>query len=375
MCYIVLYRDFHGGASLVAFSQSSGGKCEKTAGKPTVGCAFGGSCYNDGEVITLDRQTFGAYIAEQRKRQGLTQQQLAQRLYVTDKAVSKWERGLSYPDVTLLQPLAAALQLRVDSLLPCRTGEREELLEHNITPPAAETAVQSVLDISRDNDGCRKRRQRLWAAAAVCAALVGLLAVLQHNGALFISRRTVTPDGVTLSVYRDALIGGHFRVETDAPLAMADTPCAFCGRSEVREVTRLALDDRLTAPDALLWSEDGRFLLLSGRTGGTSAWLEVWAFPADGTDAGIIRSDAATDVLLQLSGHGNESAPSTPLLPALPGVSEAAYLPRVALTAPRWLADGQLELAYAYDGTDGVHRSGTLVYDAARGVIRSVSGI
>ena len=322
----------------------------------------------------MDKQTFGVYIAEQRKRQGLTQQQLARRLYVTDKAVSKWERGLSYPDVTLLQPLAAALQLGVDSLLTCRAGESEEFLEHNITPPAAEAAVQSVLDISHDNDERRRRRQQLWAGAAVCAALAVLLAVLQHNGALFISRRTVTPDGVTLSIYRDALIGGHFRVETDAPLAVADAPCGFCGRSEVREVTRLALDDRLTALDAPLWAADGRYLLLSGRNSGAAAWLEVWAFPAGSTDTGIVRSDAATNILLQLAGHGNESAPSAPLLPALPGVSEAAYLPRVALTAPRWLADGQLELAYAYDGTDGVHRSGTLIYDAARGVVRSVSG-
>ena len=67
----------------------------------------------DGEVITLDKQQLGAFIAENRKRQGLTQQQLAQILHITDKAVSKWERGLSYPDVTLLQPLAAALGLRV----------------------------------------------------------------------------------------------------------------------------------------------------------------------------------------------------------------------------------------------------------------------
>ncbi len=323
----------------------------------------------------MDKQTFGAYIAEQRKRQGLTQQQLAQRLYVTDKAVSKWERGLSYPDVTLLQPLAAALRLRADSLLTCRAGESEELLEQNITPSAAEAAVQSVLDISRDNIGSRKRRQQLWAGAAVCAALAVLLAVLQHNGALFISRRTVTPDGVNLSVYRDALIGGHLRVEADAPLVMADTPCGFCGHSETYKATRLALDDRLTALDALLWSEDGRYLLLNGRTGGAAAWLEVWAFPADGTETGIVRSDAATDILLQLAGHGSESTPAAPLLPALPGVSEAAFLPRVSLTAPHWLADGQLELAYAYAGTDGVRRTGTLVYDAACGAVQSVSSV
>ncbi len=49
----------------------------------------------DGEVITLDKQQLGAFIAENRKRQGLTQQQLAQILHITDKAVSKWERGVS----------------------------------------------------------------------------------------------------------------------------------------------------------------------------------------------------------------------------------------------------------------------------------------
>ena len=47
----------------------------------------------DGEVITLDKQQLGAFIAENRRRQHMTQQQLAQMLYITDKAVSKWERG------------------------------------------------------------------------------------------------------------------------------------------------------------------------------------------------------------------------------------------------------------------------------------------
>ena len=47
----------------------------------------------------MDKKQLGAFIAENRRRQHMTQQQLAQMLYITDKAVSKWERGLSYPDV------------------------------------------------------------------------------------------------------------------------------------------------------------------------------------------------------------------------------------------------------------------------------------
>lgn len=201
----------------------------------------------------MDKQTFGTFVAEQRKRQGLTQRQLAQLLHVTDKAVSKWERGLSYPDVTLLQPLAATLSLDTDRLLTCRREESEEHMTQ-ITPPLppaeASPAVQAVLDISDANSRLRRKRQRLAAAAAVLAiAVIAVLAAMQYNGALFISRRIVTPDGVTMSLYRDALIGGRFRMETDAPLSMADEPCSFCGQSEPHDVTRLALDGRLTALD------------------------------------------------------------------------------------------------------------------------------
>lgn len=43
----------------------------------------------------IDRARFGAFVAERRREKGLTQRELAQRIYVSDKAVSKWERGVS----------------------------------------------------------------------------------------------------------------------------------------------------------------------------------------------------------------------------------------------------------------------------------------
>lgn len=59
----------------------------------------------------MDKQRFGDFIAQEREAAGLTQRELAGQLHVTDKAVSKRERALSYPDVTLLEPLAEALGL------------------------------------------------------------------------------------------------------------------------------------------------------------------------------------------------------------------------------------------------------------------------
>ena len=56
----------------------------------------------------MDNQQTGRLIRELRTEQGMTQRELAQRLHVTDRAVSKWERGLCAPDLSLLEPLADA---------------------------------------------------------------------------------------------------------------------------------------------------------------------------------------------------------------------------------------------------------------------------
>ena len=47
----------------------------------------------------MDAEKFGAFIAAARKEKNMTQKALAERLHVTDKAVSRWERGLGYPDI------------------------------------------------------------------------------------------------------------------------------------------------------------------------------------------------------------------------------------------------------------------------------------
>lgn len=73
----------------------------------------------------MDARNTGALIAARRKAMGLTQKQLAERLLVSDKAVSKWENGASYPEVTLLPPLAQILGITVDELLAGAVREQE----------------------------------------------------------------------------------------------------------------------------------------------------------------------------------------------------------------------------------------------------------
>ena len=84
----------------------------------------------------MEENKIGLFIRDRRLALGLTQQQLAQRVGITDKAVSKWERSVSYPDITLLRELAAALEVSVTELL---AGEREEA--PSPVPPEVESVV------------------------------------------------------------------------------------------------------------------------------------------------------------------------------------------------------------------------------------------
>lgn len=74
----------------------------------------------------MKTQTLGAAIASLRKEKGMTQLELAEQMGVTDKAVSKWERNLSCPDVASLPKLAQTLGVTVDELMYNRTVEKTE---------------------------------------------------------------------------------------------------------------------------------------------------------------------------------------------------------------------------------------------------------
>ena len=74
----------------------------------------------------MQKETFGSKVASLRKEKGMTQLELAQKMGVTDKAVSKWERrDLSLPDVSSLPRLAEVLDVSVEELLQAKTVRAE----------------------------------------------------------------------------------------------------------------------------------------------------------------------------------------------------------------------------------------------------------
>lgn len=75
----------------------------------------------------MDTNATGRFIAELRKQKGYTQKELAEKLMVTDKAISRWETGKGLPDTSLLKPLGDALGVSVSELLSGRIIEEADM--------------------------------------------------------------------------------------------------------------------------------------------------------------------------------------------------------------------------------------------------------
>lgn len=110
----------------------------------------------------MDQQKIGGFIASNRKAQGMTQVELAERLGVTNKAVSKWETGKCLPDAELFQPLCGLLGITVNELLMGEVIPAEQ---------ATEKAEATIISLAGDRQKSDRRRRIIRYAAFVVAAI------------------------------------------------------------------------------------------------------------------------------------------------------------------------------------------------------------
>lgn len=75
----------------------------------------------------MRKQTLGMMISSLRKEKGMTQLELAEKMRVTDKAVSKWERDLSFPDINSIPKLAEIFEVSVDDLMQVKTNTKKTI--------------------------------------------------------------------------------------------------------------------------------------------------------------------------------------------------------------------------------------------------------
>ncbi|MBQ8189624.1 MAG: helix-turn-helix transcriptional regulator [Lachnospiraceae bacterium] len=136
----------------------------------------------------MEKEKLGNFVSELRKEKNMTQKELAAILCVTDKAVSKWERGLSYPDISLLEPLAEVFDV---SILELIQGEHLAK-EKSISMEMAESALDNSLTIS-DAELKRKHIYNKSIILICCISLMFLISVIMNIINLWKSETTDSP--------------------------------------------------------------------------------------------------------------------------------------------------------------------------------------
>ena len=116
----------------------------------------------------MDKEKTGQLITELRKEKGLTQKQLAEALNVTDKAVSKWERGLSFPDISMLEPISELLGVSIMEIL---AGERQSG-EETMSRQEAKDLINASVELSEEEIRHKKERSRLIIIILIVLAML-----------------------------------------------------------------------------------------------------------------------------------------------------------------------------------------------------------
>ncbi len=132
----------------------------------------------------LDKERFGEFVSKLRKEQGMTQKELAERLFVSDKAVSKWERGQSLPDITMLNPLAEALGVNSAELLNCGRLEESEKIDASQVDELVEKAI-SLSDEEKETEGKAKRKRFFVYLACFIIGAAATYYFYLNNGAQY----------------------------------------------------------------------------------------------------------------------------------------------------------------------------------------------
>lgn len=154
-------------------------------------------------MFEIDKQKFGKFVAELRKEKGVTQKELAKELFISDKAISKWETGVSIPDTALLVPLANSLGISVTELLMCEKRQSSNTLEtENV-----EEIVKTVITYAEENSerAYQVKKNRNWIIFYLFSFFIGCIGT-------FFNYKTEQPclEFLRITLLLDTVFGGYF---------------------------------------------------------------------------------------------------------------------------------------------------------------------
>jgi transcriptional regulator with XRE-family HTH domain len=132
----------------------------------------------------VNSEIFGKFIAKIRKEKNITQADLANELGVTDKAVSRWERGKGFPDINTLEPLSSALGITVLELM---RSEKADMKNKKLSESEITEIVVNAVEMERENQKQDKMVTRIGLVTTfIIAILVKLWSHSSVGGAVFV---------------------------------------------------------------------------------------------------------------------------------------------------------------------------------------------
>ena len=114
----------------------------------------------------MDANKFGCFVADRRKELNMTQKELAAKIHVTDKAVSRWERGLGFPDINTIKELADALNVSITELMTSEKADSEK----------TDAVVSDVIHVAKED--INGRQKTILYSFAATTAFLSVLHVL-----------------------------------------------------------------------------------------------------------------------------------------------------------------------------------------------------
>lgn len=170
-------------------------------------------------MFEIDKKKFGAFVSELRKEKGYTQKELAEKLFISDKAISKWETAVSIPDTTLLVPLAELLGVTVTELLMCERMEIDVAMDTG----RVEDVVKTALAYSEEKTTRAYQTKSKWPIAYICAVIIGI------SGTLLNYWLQVRCDILITSTVLGTILGAYFCffVKTKLPTYYDENRCGL----------------------------------------------------------------------------------------------------------------------------------------------------
>lgn len=157
----------------------------------------------------MDNIKTGSLIRDLRKEKGMTQKELADLLHITDRAVSKWERGLCAPDISALEPLANILDITITELI---AGQRMEACE---TVKVIEENIQEVIAYSEkeitNKTNLLKRKYIIGIGVFIVSVFTICMSFLWWIGYFNIIDHSTSPnEEIQLIIYDRDVVDQHF---------------------------------------------------------------------------------------------------------------------------------------------------------------------